>query len=68
MDELGRNIGRDVREALEKVLGAGPTRVAVAANRGRARRTAVAYSDDHITVVTSDGEATVIHHHGDGSS
>ena len=66
MDELGRELRRQVREAVRRA-GLDGLNAAAAVNLDRNGRTTAVYSDDEATIVQRDGHTEVIRHrHDDG--
>jgi hypothetical protein len=59
-----------IHGAVTEAMKNGPTTIAAAANLNSDSRTAVAYSDQNVTIIQRDGHTEIIHHddpgHGHG--
>ncbi|MEY2405150.1 MAG: hypothetical protein QOG39_66 [Acidimicrobiaceae bacterium] len=62
MDDLGRRIKRLVERAVEDSDKDGRTTIASAINVGGSGSSAIAYSDDDVSIVTVNGRTTVLRH------
>lgn len=66
MGELGKIIRKQVRAAVKDARVSGSTHVASAVNVGGEGHSMSVYSDDDVTVVTTDGQTEVIRQGDDG--
>ena len=66
MSELGRLIRKRVRASIDDVGARGGANVAAAVNVGGDGHSTSVYSDDDVTVITTDGRTEVVPRRGGG--